>query len=558
MIINAAEISDNETIQVDICIVGAGPAGLTLARELSSLVVKVCLLESGDRTFKQKTQSLCEGEIESSQYPQDELLVGRCRQLGGTSNFWEIQVDEDDVTEGILNVRHVIPDEIDFQKREEIPYSGWPFHRQDLMPYYRRAQEICQIGPLDYTPAFWETPDRRIFSWSDERVESRVFQFGLSSVFYKSYTQALDQCANVDVYTNANVVELLPNSAGTVIKRVRVAITPEKGFWVEAKTVVLAAGGMENARLLLMSRSLRPAGIGNEHDLVGRFFMDHPGTRFGIFKPFNQALFDSFGFYDLHRVRGTALLAKFAFSEQVLREAKLNNFCVSLMPKIKGLETQSVVYFRRFTQSIRSRALSGTTLGYLRRSLPKFSEVISYSLFRLRQQSQPLYGPSRGGWFELSDRSERFFAFELGAQTEQTPNPNNRISLGDEKDFLNCPLTKLSWSWNKRDLDSIWRSQEIFRDVVSKSGLGEFQPQYELDMGGMPFVVSTHHHIGTTRMHEDPSQGVVDVNCRVHSIDNLFIVGSSVFPTGLGFANPTLTIVALATRLADHLKQIHV
>ena len=555
MIINAADIGDNEIIQVDICIVGTGPAGLTLASELSNLPIKVCLLESGDSLFKEDTQSLYAGEVDSRHYPHDELLIGRCRQLGGSSNFWEIQVDENAASQEILHVRHVIPDEIDFQAREEIPYSGWPFRRQDLMPYYERAHNICQVGPLDYSPHFWETPERKELDFGDDRAESRIFQFGLRSVFFDDYTKALSSVSNVDIYTNAHVVELVTSAAGKSIEKVKVAITADKGFWVSAKTVVLATGGMENARLLLMSRGVRAAGIGNEHDLVGRFFMDHPGTRFGIFKPSSKAVFDSLGLYDLHRVRGTALMAKFAFSEQVLREEKLNNFCVSLMPKVKGLETQAVVYFRRFTQSIRKGTLSGETLAYLKKSLPDFADVVNYTWSRLQRQEQPFYGPSRGGWFDLPDRDTRFFAFELGAQTEQTPNPSNRVTLGDQKDFLGNPCTKLHWSWNQSDLASIRRSQEIFRDVIAKSGLGEFQPQFELDMGGTPFVVSTHHHIGTTRMHVDPAQGVVDANCQVHGVANLFIAGSSIFPTGLGFANPTLTIVALATRLADHIKR---
>ncbi|MEO0869476.1 MAG: FAD-dependent oxidoreductase, partial [Cyanobacteria bacterium J06642_11] len=373
MIINAAEINDAEIKRVDICIVGTGPAGLTLARELAHLPVKVCLLESGDTVFKEETQSLYAGEIKSAHYPHDELVRGRCRQLGGTSNFWEIQVDEEDVAQGAMNVRHVIPDAIDFEKREEIPYSGWPFQRPDLMPYYERAHQICQIGPLDYSPTTWETAHRHELTFGDERVESRIFQFGRSAVFFQGYTQELNHAENIDIYTNAHVLELLTNEADRAIEKVKVAITADRAFWVVAKTVVLATGGIENARLLLMSRSTRQAGIGNECDLVGRFFMDHPGTRFGIFKPHSSELFNFLGLYDLHRVRGTALMAKLAFSEKVLRRHRLNNFCLSLMPKIKGLETQSVVYFRRFTQGLRKREFSRKTAGFLKQSLPEFS-----------------------------------------------------------------------------------------------------------------------------------------------------------------------------------------
>ena len=557
MIIDARTIDADQQLKADICIVGSGPAGLTLARELSSIhPLQICLLESGSSKFEPEVQSLYEGEINSySGYPRNELTAGRCRQLGGSSNFWEIQIDDEDVAKNIFNVRHVIPDEIDFQKRDAIPYSGWPFERSYLMPYYERAQKICKIGPLSYAAEDWETADRPQLNLSDQGIESRIFQFGPRAAFTHDYIEELRNTPNVDIYTHANAIELLPHSDGKIVETVRVATSANKGFSVIAKTFILATGGMENARLLLLSDRVHTSGIGNQNDLVGRFYMDHPAFNFGLFKPKNSRLFNKMGLYDLHRAQGTAAMARLIFSEETVRKEKLLNVGLALVPQIKGLETQSVVFLRKFTQSIRNRNLSPKTFGYLQKSLSNPDEIFSYLRFRAFKLKQPIYNTMRGGWSSLPNNDRRFFAFYIAAQTEQSPDPNNRISLSKRKDYLGYPRTKLTWTWKQSDIESINRSQELLRQAVVKSNLGEFQPQFELSMGGRPYIASPHHHLGTTRMHDSPHQGVVDRNCKVHGITNLFIAGSSIFPTGLGYANPTLTIIALATRLADHIKK---
>ncbi|MEA5463858.1 GMC family oxidoreductase [Leptothoe sp. PORK10 BA2] len=557
MIIDARTIDVTQPLEADICIIGSGPAGITLARELSSTQsLKICLLESGDREFDPAIQALYEGELDSkSGYPQNELTAGRCRQLGGSANFWEIQIDDEDVAKNIFNVRHVIPDEIDFQKRDAIPHSGWPFERSELIPYYERAQKICKIGPLSYDAKDWETADRPQLNLSAQGIESRIFQFGPRAAFAHDYIEELRNTPNVNIYTYANAVELLTHSDGQVVEKVRVVTSIDQGFLVKAKTFILATGGMENARLLLLSDSVHTSGIGNRKDLVGRFYMDHPAFNFGILKPKNSSLFNKMGLYDLHRAQGTAAMARLIFSEETLRKEQLLNIGLALVPQIKGIETQSVMFFRQFTQSLRNRNLSSKTFAYLQKSLSNAGEVTSYLRFRALKLKQPIYNTMRGGWSSLPHNNKRFFAFYIAAQTEQTPSPDNRISLSNIKDDLGYPRTKLTWTWQQSDINSINRSQELLRQAVTQSNLGEFQPQFELSMGARPYIASPHHHLGTTRMHDSPHQGVVDRHCRVHGVANLFIAGSSVFPTGLGYANPTLTIIALATRLSDHIKK---
>ncbi|MEM7066401.1 MAG: GMC family oxidoreductase [Cyanobacteria bacterium P01_B01_bin.77] len=557
MIIDIRTIDAGRQLETDICIIGAGPAGITLARELSSIQsLHICLVESGSSKFEPETQALCAGEIVSnSGYPKDELTAGRCRQLGGSSNFWEIQIDDEDVAQNIYNVRHVIPDEIDFQQRDEIPYSGWPFDRSHLMPYYQRAQKICKIGPLSYAAEDWETAQKPQLDLSTHGIESRIFQFGPRAAFAQDYIDELRNTPNIDIYTHANVVELLTNADGKIVETVRIETKLKQQFSIKAKTFILATGGMENARLLLLSNSVHASGLGNQNDLVGRFYMDHPAFNFGILKPRDRRLFTKMGLYDLHRARGTAAMARFIFSQETLRKEKLLNIGLALVPQIAGLETQSVAFFRKFSQLMRHREVSPQAFRYLQKSLSNIDEIFNYLRFRAFKLQQPIYNTMRGGWSSLPENEQRFFAFYIAAQTEQTPNPNNRISLSEQRDQLGYPRTKLTWTWSQSDINSLNRSQELIRQAVNKSKLGEFQPQFELGMGGRPYIASPHHHLGTTRMHDSPLQGVVDHNCQIHGIENLFVAGSSIFPTGLGYANPTLTIITLAIRLSDHLKK---
>ena len=166
-----------------------------------------------------------------------------------------------------------------------------------------------------------------------------------------------------------------------------------------------------------------------------------------------------------------------------------------------------------------------------------------------------IYFENKGGWSRLPNPERRFRRFELNCLAEQAPNPENRVKLSEQIDWFGQRKAELHWKWSEVDLRSIQRAQEILKEELEQQRLGAFITQRELDQSDRPLVATPHHHIGTTRMHNDPRQGVVDSDCRVHGIPNLYIAGSSVFPTG-GFANPTLTIIALALRLSYHLREL--
>lgn len=556
MLIDARTLPIDEVIETEICIVGAGPAGTTIARELAGQSFRVCLLESGGLEFDEATQSLSEGTITTPHfYPTNELTRGRCRQFGGSSNYWDITVQRGKKK---CHVRHAPLDPIDFEQRDGVPYSGWPFDYNYLVPYYERAQEYCQAGPFAYDGASWETENARCLPLGD-RITTGIFQFAPSAAFAEAPKAALRDVSNVTSYYNANVLNIETNETATQVTRLRVASTPGREFWVSARVVILATGGFENARLLLLSNQTHSAGLGNQNDLVGRYFMDHPGFRIGVVIPANRKLIDSATLYDLRWVNQTAIAGRISLTEEVMRQEKLLNGSIMLVPKPLGygLAAKSVM---TLLKSLRQGKLPSDSLKKLTKILTNLDDTAAFT-YRRARKLHGVYSSSRGGWSELPDRSKQFRYLEAVAQVEQAPDPNNRVTLGADLDPFGRQRIEFYWQWTDRDLQSLRRTAEILTQEFARSGLGQFQSMYELngatnsvDGRDVPRFQSTHHHIGTTRMHPDPKQGVVDANGKVHSISNLYIAGSSVFPTG-GYANPTLTVVALAVRLAEHMKQ---
>ncbi|MDX2217265.1 MAG: GMC family oxidoreductase [Oculatellaceae cyanobacterium bins.114] len=557
MLIDARTLPINETIETEICIVGTGPAGTTIARELAGKNFRVCLLESGGLEFDEATQSLSAGKITTPHfYPTDELTRGRCRQFGGSSNYWDIKIQRG---EEKCHVRHAPLDPIDFEKREWLPYSGWPFDYNHLVPYYERAQEYCQAGPFQYDGASWETDDARVLSMGD-RITTGVFQFGPSAAFAHVPRQALQNVPNITSYYNAHVLNIETNETATQVSRLRVASAPNREFWVAARIVILATGGFENARLLLLSNQTQSTGLGNQHDLVGRYFMDHPGFRIGVLIPTNRKIFDIATLYDLRRVRQTPILGRLAIAPEVMRQEKLLNSSIMLVPKPigYGLAAKPLMTLVR---SAKQGKLPEEAIKKLQKVLTNLDDTALYAYRRARKLGN-LYTASRGGWSTLPDRSNQFRFLEAVAQVEQVPDPTNRVMLGNEQDPFGRRRIEFYWQWTDLDLQSLRRTAAILKEDFAQSGIGQFQTMYELNgatniVNGkeVPRFQSTHHHIGTTRMHPDPTQGVVDANGKVHGISNLYITGSSVFPTG-GYANPTLTLVALAVRLAEHMNQV--
>lgn len=546
MLIDARTLLTRETIDTEVCIVGTGPAGMTLAHELIEQDFRVCLLESGGFEPDKETQSLCSGETVGDPY--SELDILRRRQFGGTANDWCVQIGS-----GQTGVRHVPLDQIDFEKRDWLPYSGWPFERLHLDPFYERAQSLCKIGPLAYEADAWEDAQTPQLPLIGNRVNTTMFQFGPRSVFTQEYRNQAIGAGNITIYLNANVVELETDETARTVTRVRVACLSGNEFWVSAKIVILAAGGIENARLLLLSNRTQKTGLSNQNDMVGRFFMDHPLIRCGIFIPSERKIFNSTALYDLRLVNNIPVMGKLTLTDEAMRYEKVLNMSALLFPRYSIYQSEAVSSLKKLLGSIWRAKLPKDALKHFLNVNTGVDDIVTAAYRTLSRRPLLTSQLSCGGWSQLSNKERKFGYFEVFSQTEQAPDPDNRVMLSDRLDRLGLRKVQLHWRWREIDIHNIKRAQNIFAEEIARAGLGQLQ--IELD-GETPQLLSpsTHHHMGTTRIHTDPKQGVVDENCQVHGVSNLFIAGSSVFPTS-GYANPTLTIVALAVRLADQVKR---
>jgi choline dehydrogenase-like flavoprotein len=530
------------SLQFDVCIVGSGPAGITLAREISRSGFRACILEAGGPKPAKETQNVNEGAVESAHgYREQTLWEGRRRQFGGTANLWNHKVRGG----SDRHIRYVPLDEIDFERRDWVPESGWPFSRQKIRPFYERAQEVCGIGKFDYRAGGRETATNNHPPWQTEKIESVVSQFGSSEIFLEHYRRALVQDEQVTVMLRATLFQLEMDPLSRTITAAQVVTPDGRTVRIRAQTFVLAGGGLENARILLLQDAWQPGGIGNQHDMVGRCFMDHPQIKLGTLIPSSSAVFRQAWSYDQHEVGDQTVMYKLHIRPEVMRQEKMLNLCAVLVPHFKNLRANSPAVLHQLL--VRGPRFLWRHRSAAHRDGPELSRE------SLRQRLlEQYYSEGCCGWSRDGRLERRFSEFAIRSLVEQSPDRSNRIMLQEQTDAWGQRKIKVLWRWNELDLRSIRQAQQIFCEELATARIGTFIPVEET-IGSEPRQFSSpHHFLGTTRMHDNPRNGVVDANCRVHDVANLFIAGSSVFPTG-GFANPTLTIVALTLRLATHL-----
>lgn len=524
MFIDARNLDDGARIDADLCIIGAGAAGITLARELAGSSIGVCLLESGGLESDPATQALYEGE--NVGLPYYDLTALRLRFFGGTTNHWS----------GTCRPL----DAIDFEERPWVPFSGWPFDKAHLDPYYERAQAVCELGPYDYRPESWERPDNLRLPLDPARVETAMFQSSPPTRFGLAYREAVGGASNIDTYLYANAVDLVATESARGLDHVRAVTLAGNSFEVHARRYVLATGAIENARLMLASNGVQQSGLGNDHDLVGRFFMEHLAVPSGLLVPAAEdgrlRLYTEPSKLGGDGIQGKAYLT---LPRSVLETERLVNVRAFIDPAnaIEALRGTSAGVESVF-DLMQSLGAGGDTAQHVRNIVGGADDVAMYSYRRLF-------------------RPPRFRAWWLYTHMENAPNPDSRVSLTDDRDALGTRRVQLAWRLGELERRTFERSARIVAEECGRAGVGRVQLLVPDPQTGWPTVYrglrGAWHQMGTTRMHRDPRRGVVDEHCRVHGIENLCIAGSSVFPTS-GYTNPTLTLVALAIRMADRLK----
>lgn len=551
MITDAHQLPPNFTIRCDVCVVGSGAAGITLANELRDSGKDVVVLESGGTRLESSIQDLYKGEVADPDR-HGPLHLYRKRRFGGTTTVW--------------GGRCAPFDDIDFEARPYVPYSGWPIRKIDLEPYYLRAHEYCDLGAYSYQvrTALPDQPAAMIpgFESADVCTE-RLWRFSLPTDFSRAFRSALRRSPSVKVYLHANCLRIRTQSNGTSVDHLDVASSENKRFTVRAREFVLAAGGLEVARLLLVSNDVHPEGIGNDRDLVGRFYMSHVTGDLGevFFTPKRGQVV-----WNYERTQDNVYCRRsIAIKEERQRQDRLLNFRAILNhPPVAdprhGSGVLSSMYLIKKYLAHRvppeySRALSGMAplqqvSAHCGNIVKDLGNLTRFSSMFIRKR---IFSKRKLPSVALENKSN---VYTLHFDAEQSPNPDSRATLSDERDSFGTRRLKVDWRFSDMDVQSVVRCCRLISNGLEQSGTGTmlFQPELMADHIRLMCAAGS-HQIGTTRMADAPSQGVVDENCRVHGIENLYVASSSVFSTS-GVANPTLTIVALAIRLADYLRKI--
>jgi choline dehydrogenase-like flavoprotein len=541
MIVDGRTVTQDDVLRVDVCVIGGGPAGMLVVRHLAGKGMRVALLERGDEdSGHDRTRTTRTGGLEYD--------VGQSRGfgLGGTANKWDLRTPWGD---RLARFREL--DEDDFALRDWVPHSGWPFGKSELRQFYDQAWSSLGWPGLRGAPDALCRHGAGMNPFQDRDGMIQQSQFVLASPLFTERLRAdLSGSPSATVLTNSTVVDIRCDVSASHVSSVRVATQRPKGFSVEARVFILAAGGIENARMLLSSRSRHRYGLGNEHGLVGRFFMEHPLFVSGVLRPKDFRAFDDPTSYDSHLHSDIVVSVTYVLHEDVVRRERL---------------LRSGFLFERFFLNARVRRFYASESAA--RSLRAAANVRAALMGRSRASNiaeeirRATFGPHHIARFGLELTGEKVLrrlnphhrgprVFRIYAFAEQVPNPNNRVRLIHAKDEFGVPMARLDWRLTDQDVDSYARSQDQLAERLGAAG-HESVDSLAKRTSLPPELRGAHHHMGTTRMSDDHRRGVVDRNSLVHGIDNLYVTGTSVFPTG-GYANPTLTAMALALRVAHH------
>ena len=541
-----SHLSPGESPQADVCVVGAGPAGITLALDLAERGLSVVLLESGQMGRDEATQALNQGEVadERLHSPPDKY---RLRQLGGASVMW--------------GGRCMPMDALDFEARPQVPLSGWPIGLADLRPHYERANHWAEAGRFAYSAreALPEAPPL-IRGFESERVSTDSLErFSCPTDFGLRYGQRLALSTRVRVLLGANATHLQLAEDGRSLSAVLVQSLQGARAVVRARATVLAAGGLETARLLLASQDVARAGIGNAHDGVGRYYMCHIAGNVGLLQV--KGPLDAVRHGYERSPEGIYCRRRLSVVAAEQQRQGLANLVARLhFPRITDPAHRSGVLSglflaRRFIRYEYARRLNDAqadpleTLRHLRNVLADPLDTTAFLAHWLRSRS---LAERKFPSVILRNRSNRF---SLEVHAEQRPLVDSRVSLSAQRDALGMPRLRVDWRYDRDDIESVRRSLDLMALEFAASGVAQFSYRPEtLEEDLLRFGAYGGHHLGTARMGTDPRSSVVDANCQVHGVRNLFVAGSAVFPTS-SQANPTLTLLALALRLSAHLQQ---
>ncbi|GAB5439616.1 MAG: GMC family oxidoreductase [Falsiruegeria mediterranea] len=569
------EIETTDTLHADLLIVGGGACGLTLARAMSRPGRRIILLESGGATEDAAHETLNAVEMPgwsdeeaatrdsyhktlTRHWSGDHQQYGvRCRGLGGSTQAWA--------------GKSAPLDPIDYEARNWVPLSGWPMDRAELAPFIERASDLLNLGPRVYDERLWELlrRDPPTPSPENEALRTMFWQFArsrrqMTDIMRFGADFQADLPEGVQVVTQATVTSLDSTADGTRCTGLTARSLAGRHIKVEAPVCVLAAGAIENARLLLLSRENMPNGLGNDHDTVGRYLMDHPTAVVARAAPDHLSrMAAQFGLFGLRgNGQSHAYMYGLALTDHMQRKKQWLNGALFVTAERAAddpfsalrrlLRGQSKAWTSDVGSVLRSpvRLARGAGARVLERGyLP---DTLSRGIADLAVRFMPntLAGDLRSGHLPVKLSGVRF-----EATTEQPPDPANRVTLSDARDPFGSPIPHVAWSGGEAARSNLLKLAHTLCASFDQAGLPPLIPEPWVQEGkpATAPIFDLGHSLGTTRMSNDPKLGVVDRDCAVHTVAGLYAIGGSVFPTS-GHANPTLMMVALTLRLADHLE----
>jgi choline dehydrogenase-like flavoprotein len=513
-VIDLAQAAGRLELEGEVCVIGAGAAGISLARRLLKLGRTVVLLESGGLDYEAPVADLNAGENEGEDYY--DLEDSRLRFFGGTTAIWGGRCAE--------------LDPIDLERRDYVPHSGWPLSWAELERWYGEARPVFGLPQRRPTPDDLRRAGVPLPEFNELETPLWTFDRRFNRFAWESCSD-IEADPKCQIVTHATVTEIVRGDRR--VERVEARSLGSGRLTVRAEAFVLAAGGIENPRLMLAS------GLGNEHDQVGRYFMEHPHARGGrIVRSAAWRLLKAFG--RRHRIGGEDLAALIAPSPALQRREGILNTSLTIVARQP--EGQRQFIGMKAYSGIKHK-MAPTRSG--RRLWMATKKAASWAQRHI-DPARPWLLHKTGG-LEVA----------LLVRGEQAPDPDSRVALTGERDPTGVPRVKLDWRLSEIDVRSVAVLVEALGSECERLGLGRVEPAEWLASGRWKTdpLVSSHpiggyHHMGTTRMGEDPRTSVTDADGRVHNLSNLWVAGSSLFPTG-GWANPTLTIVALALRSAE-------
>ncbi len=545
MIVNAESPGTAGDISTRVCIIGAGPAGISLALRLAEAGLDILLVAGGALEEEPRHQSLYAGEVADPALhsPTTEY---RHRQFGGSTATW--------------GGRCMPFDPIDFDKRDWIEGAEWPISHAEIARYYPAAASLAEIGDPEFSASRAVDGGMRpmIENFAGPHFsQDAIERFSCPTPFGQRYRGRIERAQNVTALLNAHATEILSENGKATGAVLRTFAGSE--IRVSADAFVLAAGGLEVPRLLLASRNGGEIGIGNRSDQVGRNYLCHIAGTMGEVR-FDPARTQVWHGYD-RAWDGVYCRRRLSLRPEVQRERQVGNIVMRLHhPRLAdpehGRGILSAIYLARpFIRYEYAKRLHGDDqpglLGYLRHAGNVLREPFGTAGFLLN-------------WARVRTLADRKFPslivaprngiYSLDIHAEQVPNPESRVTLGEGRDALGMPRLRVDWRHRPLDFHTVAVALDLLRQDLAGQQLGELTYREEdIQTAMIREGAYGGHHIGTARMSASPEDGVVDRDCRVHGTDNLFVASSAVFPTS-SQANPTLTIIALALRLADYLK----